>query len=338
MIDKKLSFSDTERTEESPVEDIQPKKKSKRKRKKKKRKKKSQQASKEGGVTFGSVSILQLERCLGSDTVPKNGGWPLGMITTRIRRNQAETIPIEDYETAKQERLSERWRQKQQTEPPALLETRQIDYRGDKNPLFRSLDEHERQSLLTGMPVSSPSKSPPSSTSSGSHKQQRRTRSKSFSDTIVDHPHHPDYPHDVVQHVQHELEQVRLSRVLQVGCDCKPFKTKKKSDHKLREELKRRHVCIPVDATRSELEAALAQAGCCGPDCSCVYGCQADACGCWKHHSSKAATAEEITKACGNRMYAVDIPQIQAYREAVLAKLEDRVFVEEDDERSDESY
>jgi hypothetical protein len=83
-----------------------------RKRKKKKRKGKSCRR-----VNFGSVSVLEFGRCLGTDVVPSNGGWPLGMTMSTITdsstssdvdRITEESILIDDYETKKQARLHAR--------------------------------------------------------------------------------------------------------------------------------------------------------------------------------------------------------------------------------------
>jgi hypothetical protein len=135
-----------------------------RKRKKKKRKGSSGQSSRR--VNFGSVSVLEFGRCLGTDTVPSDGGWPLGMTMSTITDNGSsdvelisteEALSIDDYETEKQARLHARLKGLElesvdggvETDPAEWLETRQRDYKyKSKNKLFRMMTETERMVLL----------------------------------------------------------------------------------------------------------------------------------------------------------------------------------------------
>lgn len=67
-----------------------------------------------------------------------------------------ETIPIDaDYETTKQERLTERWKNLRPDEslPPSPLETRQWDFKmGIKNPFFKALPEKQRRQVILELP------------------------------------------------------------------------------------------------------------------------------------------------------------------------------------------
>ena len=131
-------------------------------------------------IHFGSVSIKNYERTLGTDVVPLDGGWPLGLgmvmdISDKDGDSTNETVieiaAIDDYEAAKYDRLLHRWKKlhgqseehtsdivitnnegnKPLLEPPKVLETRQWDYKqGSRNPLFSLLIEKQRMALLLG--------------------------------------------------------------------------------------------------------------------------------------------------------------------------------------------
>jgi len=156
----------------------------KNKRRKRKKKKKKGSASQSARVSFGTVSLREFGRCLGSDVVPGDGGWPLGLSREIVAELDANNT-VDRYEVEKQARLTARWieihqqqllllqdnviandgdggggggsgsgsgNQQQQIEeqqPPAWLETRQRDYkRQSKNPLFGRMAEKDRMSLL----------------------------------------------------------------------------------------------------------------------------------------------------------------------------------------------
>lgn len=138
---------------------------------KKKRRRRRHRGNKQTGVTndnnnkkknvsFGTVQIRRFERTLGGDGVPADGGWPLGLGSI-IRDGDDETpIPVPEYDSRAQQELRERWRalfpSESEQPPPAILETRQWDYKKDRNakgnsirnPLFGSLSEDQRNNLL----------------------------------------------------------------------------------------------------------------------------------------------------------------------------------------------
>ena len=116
-------------------------------------------------VSFGTVHIRRFERTLGGDGIPADGGWPLGL--GNIIRGSSDDddddempIPVQEYDARVQQELQTRWRALFPTEleqpPPAILETRQWDYKRDRNakgnsirnPLFGSLTEDQRNNLL----------------------------------------------------------------------------------------------------------------------------------------------------------------------------------------------
>jgi hypothetical protein len=59
-------------------------------------------------VYFSDVAIRAFPRAFSADTVPVHGGWPLGMELEGYE--DIDKVPIEEYETSKQNRLCERWR------------------------------------------------------------------------------------------------------------------------------------------------------------------------------------------------------------------------------------
>lgn len=139
-----------------------PKKKKKKKNRNKNKKKKKTKAvvidsddeetptTPSKSVSFDSVKVKSFERCLGTDAVPYDGGWPLGLGPAL---GDLESVPIDAYETSKQERLRIRALEKGVLKDiageDAVLETRQWDYKHkSKNPLFHLLQEEQRMDLL----------------------------------------------------------------------------------------------------------------------------------------------------------------------------------------------
>jgi hypothetical protein len=223
-----------------------------RKRKKKKRKGTSGQSSRR--VHFKSVSVFEFGRCLGTDVVPSDGGWPLGMamstITDSISDNKnVERVTeesVDDYEAERQARLHARLKVLEldgvESDPAEWLETRQWDYKyKSKNPLFRMMTEKERMALLladsegdvgslaplqdmmyTRVRSGSMDKKTHMRTRSGSidkkTPQVSRTRSASFAEQYND-----TYTQVEVHHVRNELETLRNSRSKEgnTGCTCR---------------------------------------------------------------------------------------------------------------------
>jgi len=251
-------FSDDD--EKSSLYDGSPKAKNKRKESKRSKKKKrvSSSTTAEMGpkrVSFGNCVVRGFERCLGTQVVPGDGGWPLGIETTPNKSNngvQKTRMSVDEYEAGKQERLLERWRtmqeeqtigtrkKKKQSEPPAPpLETRQWDYRLDKlkNPLFGKLTEQERMNLLLSSSTpESECASPKLASSPNSPDRPRRscTRSRSGSFSEKQHSHrsrsgsfseqyNDTYTQIEVHHVRNELETIRNSRTGDgaTGCTCR---------------------------------------------------------------------------------------------------------------------
>jgi len=164
-----------------------------------------------------------------------------------------------------------------------------------------------------------------------------------------------------LQHVQHELEQIRIHRSAEnvAGCSCrklhvvlpKDLKGGKKSHHhrrfterRVKDELRRRHVTIPNECkSREELEQLLydevEKHGCCygNNDCPCArsgIGCQSDTCSCWykSHVTHKKESKGEVVSVspadalqrCGNKngIYVVDFEVIEKYRDGFITAID----------------
>ena len=162
-----------------------------------------------------------------------------------------------------------------------------------------------------------------------------------------------------VQHIKHDLENIRISRTSKdaAGCSCRKLHVVlpnelgpggKKSHHhrrmkegKVKEELRRRNIEIPYNAKREELELLLhdevEKHGCCfDEECPCFkngIGCQADTCSCWhtSHVSHKKGgatdanvTPDEANTRCGNPegIYMVDFSAIETYRDQFITAKE----------------
>jgi hypothetical protein len=334
--------------------------KSKHKRRRNKRHKKKnfavQTKANQNTVSFDSVQIRHLERTLGGDGVPSDGGgWPLAVTATVV--DDIEALPIDDFERTKQAELQERWKTSQETTsdtpPPIHIETRQWDYKKDRdakgnsvrNPIFGALTEEERHNLLvlgtTATAASSTSNSisaqSPPKKSSG---MMQRLRSRSMSESENTGPYDPVY----VRRVRNELEDLRVARTKEdsMGCSCRKVtvhitsqkggKSKRMAMPKLKEELRKRHA-LPTTAaqtTRDKLEHLLhdliEKEGCCSDsnDCPCARDglqCQADVCTCWSHGDARPKTVQEFEEMCGNEngMYVVDFHHITKFRKDVIA-------------------
>ena len=294
---------DDEDDEEESVDAInsrvQYKKQSKSKRKQRKRnkgaKRKTPAAAVQKCFGFDGVQIRYLDRCLGEDTVPSSGSWPLGLSDDVV--DYAE-FSVNDYEDAKQARLTERMEQvvtdqamKQRLlAHGSYLETRQWDYRSSchKNPLFHVLSEPLRMKQLlhyssadsddslgmTGASPSSPDRHTPHKTRarSGSLSGETRMSTRQRSGSVTEQ-FNETFSQLEVHRVRNDLEQLRNSRSKEgsAGCSCRkltvyilpPGGGGKKAHHKrmnvadVLRELRKRHLLPNETKTREELELLL---------------------------------------------------------------------------------
>lgn len=278
-------------------------KKKRNRRKKKKKKKSSPTENSERCVSFADVRIRVFPRYFSGDTVPADGGWPLGM--EREALDYTEEHKLEDYEQQKQQVLKERWEAilekncdsavvenmtKRPQGIPFSFETRQWDYRGGvKNPLFRLLLEQERQAVFLDVDVDSLDNKPPSPkrrtrsnsvTADHTSSSNRRSRSNSVSTSAQ---FNETYNQVVVHHVRNELEQLRNARTMSgaTGCNCRKLtvylppkdgSAGKRAQHrrlkpsKLTQELKKRGLHDPSasrEASEKILHDAVEKEPCC---------------------------------------------------------------------------
>lgn len=222
------------------------------KRKKKRKKKKS---SAERRVHYGDVSVREHGRCLGTDVVPLDGGWPLG-ISGKVVNEYQVAATVDEFEERRQQELRDRWStimasyindnedqsQSPLNPPTGILETRQFDYRRKtKNPLFGPLNEEDRMRLLVMSNSEDDSSLAKSLNKSSLTKQsQARVRSNSMQHNPSDFKsaghtttgrsrsnseqfYCDAYPSSDVLHVRNELEQIRVRRTLEgsTGCKCR---------------------------------------------------------------------------------------------------------------------
>jgi hypothetical protein len=226
-----------------------------KKAKKRKKKRKKKKASAERRVHFGDVSVREHERCLGTDVVPLDGGWPLG-ISGKVVDEYQVAATVDEFEERRQQELRDRWStvmardintsenesQSPLNPPTDILETRQFDYRKNtKNPLFGPLSEDDRMRLLVMSNTEEDSCGPKSLNKSSLTKQsQARVRSNSIQRNPSDNKssghttsrrirsnseqfYSDAYPSSDVLHVRNELEQIRVHRTLEgsTGCICR---------------------------------------------------------------------------------------------------------------------
>ena len=213
------------------------------------------------------------------------------------------------------------------------------------NVVFGPMNESKRREILLRASSNSSSLSPPSSPA-------RKTRSEKNTKEI--------YSETEIRHVRSELEQLRIHRTEEncAGCSCRklqvalPRSNQSKKNHsrrlterRVKDELRKRHIHYDNSSSRNELEIMLhdivEKEGCCfGMDCPCVrngINCQADTCSCWKSSHATAshkddykdneASVEEIQNACGNKngIYVYDLQKIAHNRRRYIHAVENQM-------------
>ena len=282
---------------------VQQQSKSKRKqRKRTKKRSKNKTATvmmKQKCFGFDSVQIRYMDRCLGEETVPSSGSWPLGLSDDVVDYVE---MSVHDYEDAKQARLLERMEQvvtdqamkERLLTHGTYLETRQWDYRSSshKNPLFHVMAEPLRMKLLlhyssddavdavgsSGPSPPSPDRHTPRKTRarSGSLSGETRMSTRQRSGSITTEQFNETFSQLEVHRVRNDLEQMRNSRSKEgsAGCACRkltvyilpPGGGGKKAHHKrmnvadVKRELRKRHLLPDEIKTREELELLLHEA------------------------------------------------------------------------------
>ena len=208
------------------------------------------------------------------------------------------------------------------------------------------------------------------------HHNTRRNRSKSICNDD------DEYDQTTIRHVRNELETIRIQRseTDAAGCSCRKIHVvvydpnnsnnnhsskkhhhKRWTERKVKEELRKRHVTIPSNAKREELEQLLydivEEQGCCyGNDCICYrngINCQLDTCTCWHsshsntHSGSSSSTSrsksssgskndtiipkvEEVLARCGNKYgcYVTDFNEIEKSRKKFITAQKTQICAE----------
>lgn len=205
------------------------------------------------------------------------------------------------------------------------------NYRG-RNPLFGIIKEDERRRVLQRDDhlIKFAEELADSST-------KQRAKNTQEDDNVVDHLD-PVF----TQHVQHDLESLRIERSdpTNLGCSCRKLHVflpgeadkshhKKKKSHrrmnerKVREELRKRGLLHKgnSDMSREKMERMLhdaieSQPCCWGIDCPCVksgVGCQADTCSCWhaSHDVPHTPTKKKETDSDPKKVGESDVEAIE---------------------------
>lgn len=234
-----------------------------------------------------------------------------------------------------------------------LMEWTTIQQYG-RNVLFKPLREEERKTLLI--------RDYDMCHNNNNHEDD----DDDYSNDDEHHNSHNDtcYDDTTIRHVRNELEKIRIQRseVDSAGCSCRKIHVtvmsnnhndntgtsgrkhhhRRLTERKVKEELRKRHINIPSNAKREDLEQLLhdtvEKQGCCyGNDCICVRNgieCQLDTCSCWNASHSYTGTShhhhhdnddvppalDEILSRCGNKFgcYVVDFEEINANRKKFI--------------------
>lgn len=178
-------------------------------------------------VKFSHVETKEFERGISVESVPSEGGWPLGIQGEGAIVGRSS---VDDFESAKQERLqarlnellvkekskekkkilkdlSKRIRNNDGDQKKRGLETRPWDYIERDNPLFGKVQEESREKLLRLVLVGElPPPDPPRRSSRRGRSQQGTTSETSSKTSKLDLVHE-------------ELRSLRESRLTN-GCTC----------------------------------------------------------------------------------------------------------------------
>eukprot|EP00953_Heterococcus_sp_UTEX-ZZ885_P032960 17182-Heterococcus_DN1.PRE.1 len=255
---------------------------------------------------FGPVQIAYYERDIGSCCVPSDGSWALGL-GERVPYSDSKefaTVPLEDHDAQRAERLAERAASLTKREKKACRgETRQWDFKlhNNRNPLFGRLSEKARRELLLGVADEAP---------------------RDPAHTL--HTLHDEFVERSTE-LLHELDAIRRSRSTGGGCACAPLKVDKLPVTRLKEELRARH--LPAEGNKKTLGKALGEALgaggggahlCDSLNCDCARNgiqCQADLCGCCrapKHGERDGCAGHSCSNAEG--LYAYKEARVSHYR------------------------
>jgi hypothetical protein len=310
---------------------------------------KRRQMNGSAGVTFGTATVWEMKRCFGMESVPADGGYPLGLSNNCVGEFE--------YSLTSGERILDANASSDSLDEGATAAVT-IPERCKKN---KSVDRAPRQTEAQRKILLLPSMDPQyhvkelEQEKKVLQKQAKESHSHRASARIdatnkASHYHNAELEHDCTL-IRNELEGLRLSRS-EVGCSCHretkfldhfdPSNTnlnlnKIMSDRKLREEMRKRHLLTTEEKSCSKklaaddkrdmmarLKVAMEQEPCCRPgECECAnagIACHADVCGCCS--GQKRSEAPCTASCCGNAhgINLVDVIGIRANRDLVIQK------------------
>lgn len=214
------------------------------------------------------------------------------------------------------------------------------NYRG-RNPLFGITKEADRRKVL--LRDDHLMKSCTEEVDSSIRRSPRKRQQQQHKDNDDGGPTHLD-PTDstVTQHIQHDLESLRIERSdpTNLGCSCRKLhvflpgqsdkshhkkrgSNRRLNERKLKEELRKRGLLHKgnADMSREKMEKMLhdaieSQPCCWGIDCPCVrsgIGCQADICSCWhaSHDVPHAKKKEDEAATDSRKVGESDVEAIE---------------------------
>jgi len=250
---------------------------------------------KDSKVRFGRVSAREYQRCLGTDTVPTEGFWPLGLSNEVVRNVELGSV-------------------------------RSIQ-KSKKYSSFSMCDEDQRKELVRAS--SSHFEKNGASTKKSSKKLSGKNSSENLQN-LVSEKEIEDLNNEIEL-----LRTERCKKNQGCACKKKPNmmlakgkygKKKVFTERRLKDELKLRGRNKDACKSRAEMEEILThlidQDPCCGEDCPCVkngIGCHENACSCWRDIGDRC-TVDEINRSCGNKfgMEVMDVDEIRSHSAKVL--------------------
>lgn len=292
-------------------------------------------------VSYGEIEVHEMGRCLGWEVVPSDGGYPLGLTNECVHSYTQPIETKEEWMCARAEegpRSVDRATRYSEAQRKVLLLPALDDHYSSKE-LEQEKVQHEKTILCTA-------KNPKCS-----KKASAKIQAKEAKSNVAAHYHNAGIEHDC-DFLGKELELLRASRG-DVGCHCHKLKTlssfdpeknycgkqinKLISDRKLRDELRKRHLLTPEEASCSissririeqkvQMMARLQDAinkerSCETEDCTCAVNgieCHADVCQC-----CRSMTPSKASECCGNDhgVLTVDIEAIRAHQKEMVKSL-----------------
>jgi len=291
-------------------------------------------------VKFGRVSAREYRRCLGTDTVPTEGFWPLGLSKELVRN--VELGSVQKIQVAKKDSLCSLYDEKSRKE---LLLANSASF--EKN--VASIKKASCTSNLMNKKIMNWA-SIKKASSTGSLANKKKLSRKHYSEDRQNFFWKLPRKHSSgdlqnlfvlkieLEDLASEMQLLRIERCrTKQGCACKKKsnfmltkgkfgKMKVLSKCRLKDELKQRGWDDDTCKSRTEMEEILTrlidQDPCCDEYCPCVkngIGCHENACSCWKNISGNL-DVDKINRSCGNTfgMKVFDVDKICSHRTKIL--------------------